>query len=64
MKRFEILKARQRRRHMKNKLLKTFITLITVVFLGFTLVACGGGSGDVVGSSSSTTGGTLTGSGK
>ena len=49
---------------MKNKLLKTFITLITVVFFGFTLVACGGGGSDVVGSSGSTTGGTLTGSGK
>ncbi len=49
---------------MKNKLLKTFITLITIVFLGFTLVGCGGGSGDVVGNSGSTTNGTLTGSGQ
>lgn len=51
---------------MKNKVLKAFITLIAVVFLGFTLVACGGGGGgsDAVGSSGSTTNGTLTGSGQ
>lgn len=50
---------------MKNKILKAFITLITVVFLGFTLVGCGGGGSDVTGSSgSSTTSGTLTGSGQ
>lgn len=49
---------------MKSKVLKIVITLLVAAFLGLA-AGCGGGGSDVTGSSgSSTTSGTLNGSGQ